>query len=235
LVDQDYEADLSILEDMCSELEENAILLDKDLNIIWLNKVLRNKLSSIFLINGDNSINSSIRFGIDEPIDYMLVKRLCADLFGKELFSENSTAKEVFNTGKLAKSLTHAKSGTIKKISIPIKFGNSVAYVLEIIEEPIQYNNPEIIAIIQYFLGQYKIPCIVADKEHHFICHNKIIDELFKNSGLLKEMIYSKLRNNPQKGLEDLKELMYLSHVVKKRILKDGKKVVAYIYELHKN
>ena len=114
----DIEIDLQTLEDMCSELEEDALLFDKNLKVLWMNSVLR------------KNIGINIR---DTYSDFESIESNIRDRFGDYVVGK-SHLKKTFNTGRLIKSIYTFESKKIKVISIPIKYGSEVVYVLDIIE-----------------------------------------------------------------------------------------------------
>ena len=73
----EYEADLSVLEELCSELEESALLLDDKQNILWINSVLKIKIKNH---------NPHI-----DLLDGSAVKNACDDIYGYDTFSPNSS------------------------------------------------------------------------------------------------------------------------------------------------
>src|SRR3989338_3135664 len=113
---KEVEIDIQLLEDMCSELEEHALLVDRQGEIAWLNPALKNRLG--FEIRDLKTDNNEIKKRLHS---------MFGDIFSNKLMS-------VFSTGRFSKIVLSSKS-LVKIIVIPIKYGSEVSYALELIEE----------------------------------------------------------------------------------------------------
>jgi hypothetical protein len=118
--------DLEILEDMCSDLEESAFLIDKNMDIIWINTPLRAQI--LLHLQSQNSDKEDL--GIIE--DATLIQTTCKDLFGGSIFEES---KNLFKAGRLNRRIISHNHLSVKILSMPIKYGDKVMYLLNIIEE----------------------------------------------------------------------------------------------------
>jgi transcriptional regulator with PAS, ATPase and Fis domain len=208
----DFEIDLQMLEELCSDLEEPVILFDTNLHIRWMNKIMHEHMhhTQADILDGNlvqrdvanTSENTSENIHRDQLKEYFI------QLYGDADFQENSIVKKCFQTGKLTTS-NHSNHGhTIKQMCIPIKHDTHVAYVLEILEERDHIKNTgygntthEItsqdispskenhLAFVTYFLNTMNDPAFLVDEHRNLVSVNKEFDTAFKKSDILRDII----------------------------------------------
>ena len=203
----EYDIDLKLLEEMCSELEEGAFLVDRHFRILWANKSLKEFLKGI-----------GIHHLADEYIKIGLYT-----LYGTNILTEQIVRK-VFSTGKLSKSSLHVDGRIIKKTSIPIKYGNDVVFVLEVIDD-IQSHIPESYAnILRHFLNKFRHATVLASTDRAIIVNNDAFDREFSSSLVLKDMVLNAIKKPPKGSLERyLNSMLALTHKVELKDIDEKK------------
>lgn len=244
----EVEIDLGMLEDMCSDLEEFAILTDNDSKVLWMNSVLK------------STIDMPIR---DDYTDSKKILSECEKLFGG-VVSNNSLLKKVFVAGKLLKSAHIHNNVHVKMISIPIKYGSDVLYSLNIIEthqkdihekdihekyihqKDISQNtalthkdtetdsentkNKVFIDLLQFFLDSSNKACFIVH-DNKIINTSKKFDHLFKKNDVLKSYLYDNVHLY-HKDLSHLRKLFkYSYNIFRKPVIKE-KKCIGHVYFL---
>ena len=260
----EYEIDLEMLENMCSEIEESAFLLNKNSDIVWMNKVLKDRMY--------NNYSLGELIGYDYKANPEYTRNVCSKLFGADTFSTTSTAIKVFKTGKLAKSMHTFHDMHIKKISIPIRYGSEIIYVLEIIEEsPVKtethphaihpdttqkishsISHPEIginensgavssnmvsstSHMLKYFLEPIKDACILTDETNVLMATNKVFDDLFKDSVVLRNLLFSELQKHSRDDPTNyMNNILNLSHKISRKPVSYEGRLIGFIYLLQK-
>jgi len=159
---QEYTINLDMLEQMCLELEEDVLLYDPVLDVLWINSVLKKRLlsrsgmDSGFYSNADSGgvnpvAGSDAGFGVDPIADsaassnlsdskemllLAMAREYCKEYFNEDL-SDSGLLYRVFSSGRILRTVSglDSKSGRrYSKTYLPIKQGQNVSYVLEIID-----------------------------------------------------------------------------------------------------
>ncbi|HIH31108.1 TPA: hypothetical protein HA235_00210 [Candidatus Woesearchaeota archaeon] len=240
----EVEIDLQMLEEMCSDLEEDAILLDKDINVVWINSVLKNHL------------NTDIK---DCFTDSAIIKNHCKNLFGIN-FNDASIISKVFSTGKLLKHNVNHHKNKIKIITIPIKNSSEVIYSLNIIEklpeesyfpahadhdlsekldqpdsESQGSDHPKKTgrvhdALVKHFINNIKNPCFISDAGN-VIAVNKSFTKQFEKNHAIHKFIYDNVQiyNKDIKSLQAL--FKYSFSISRKKIVNDAETLFLYEFK----
>lgn len=207
----EYEVDLKTLEDMCSELSESCVLLNKELKIIWYNDVFKK--------NFKNS----------EFLELL------------SMFDISKEVLKVFETGKLKKlNSGNILEITIIPVRYYEKVGY-VLCIIENYDKNSKALNYNIqfsgINLIKYFLEDIKTPSILYDTNFNYIGHNSmLLKEFYKAKKLLDLLLaLAREKKNAKEILSDINGLVALTHKADIKPLFFGKQKAGYLMVFQKN
>jgi hypothetical protein len=225
LDNSELEIDLELLEDMCSEMEEPVFLVNGARAIVWVNKVLKEKLGAI---GRDPSDKSRYVLGV-------------YSLFGLDLETDDKL-KASLSKGRFSRSIVSNNSDSYKCIYMPIKYSHKTVYVLAIIED--RHNKPAADThlgshgmhgrILRHFLKDTPYPCIFVSPDRSVIIANKKFDSEFEKSAVLKNLIVNAMNEKSAYALKYLKSLLSLSHDVTLKTIREDKSEIGTVYNFRK-
>jgi len=207
---ENYDLDVSALEDLCATLEEPAFLIDKNYNIVWFNTAFRKKYD---IPLGTNYSQLS-KYEIHHP-----------------------STMDCLELGRLIKAIIKKDKYAIKLISLPIKYGSETVSVLQLVEyiDLPEGGNAIILdshtAILRLFINQNEESALLTDKNNIAITFNEHFDKEFVRVPELKDLILKQLDyKNAQDIFENLQRIMFHSHNVSRKVLEEDGHIIGYVY-----
>lgn len=215
----DVEIDLEMLEDMCSDISEAAVLFDKSSKIIWINSVLKSRLG--FMVK-------------DLYTDSSIVNSRLNELYGD--FRNNSGVSKTFDYGKLLKHSYHLGTKRIMLTSIPIRYGAEVIYVLTIIDEHdaqdldngSSYEKHRL--LIKSLINMQAFPCFIV-LDNKIVSANDRFERLIGKSGSLCDYLYFNIKDYT---FSNIKKLFTFSYRIKMLNVISNKQIVGHMFLLLK-
>jgi hypothetical protein len=216
----EVEIDLGVLEDMCSEIGDPAVLIDNSMNIIWMNSLMKQRID----INIKDLFTDS--------------KNIFEKLEAQGLL--RSEISKVFENGKILKHNFKKHNIHSAVISIPVKYGPDVVYSLNILEEHDLYQEMPIITaqasdhdiLLTSFMDMDSRPCFIVMNGHIVATNNKF-DKTIGSNHILKRFLHENMKDF-DKDFRHLKLLFNYSFHIKKKAVKKDKNIIGQIYFLNK-
>lgn len=200
----EYDVDLKTLEDMCSELSEACVLIDKDLKILWSNSVY-NDLSPdpkklLSQVVKDGSVLSQL-FKTGRLMNILSENNLKATFIPVRY--DDRVAYVLCIIDRMTRPLVDSTSDSINK------------------------------SIVNHFLESMNRPALLFDKNMVYVGHNSLLDKEFKQAPAMLEIVLERM-NSCDNKLKVLKSLIGMTHDVKLKILNSGKQKSGYVLLLYK-